>query len=97
MSDKVDAVRDDVGLLPRRSRWYLANWRRLSRRERRKLRREPALASMQLAWVAAMPRRLNAGLKRMYSGSIASMLPDAHPLLRLLDMRRSHKGSSIEP
>lgn len=76
---------EDVEMMPRRARWYLDNWSRLTRRERRKLRRTPGLAAAQRAWVAAAPRRMNAAFKRIYSGSISSMFPSSSSLLRLID------------
>lgn len=86
---------EDVEMLPRRSSWYLDTWNRLTRRERRRIRRTPALAAAQRAWVAAAPRRMNAALKRIYAGSIADMFPNSSPLLRMLDVRRYQRDALL--
>jgi hypothetical protein len=76
---------DDVLLMPHRARWHLTRWQNLTPRERRRLRRSPVLLSQQRAWVAAFPKRLNATLKRVYSGSLRDLMPPDHPLLRAFD------------
>jgi hypothetical protein len=76
---------DDVLLLPDRAHWHLTHWKNLSRRERRRLRRSPALLSQQRAWVEAFPKRLSAAMKRVYGGSIRDHMPPDHPLTRTFD------------
>lgn len=74
---------NDVLLLPARSRWYLDTWQSLSRRERRRLRRHPALRARQQAWEAAFMERLNAALKRVYGGTVRDRIPPDWPPLRM--------------
>jgi hypothetical protein len=76
---------DDVNMMPARSRWFLAHWKTLTSRERRRLRRSPNLRAQHQAWVAAAPKRMNAMMKRVYGrASLADMIPRTTALSRLI-------------
>lgn len=75
------------------TKWYERSLRRLSRRDRKKVLRTPALRAAQRTWQAARIERLNAAFKARYRSSVEEMLAMV-PRSRLFGMLEHDPNSS---